>query len=296
MFDAISRSEPERAVESAATVPVAGGARLPRSAGAVRIAFLGVGGRTALADLHQSGSLKARLPKSYAGEPPTAVLINTSGGLTGGDSATTDVRIGDGALACITTQAAERVYRSSGGSATVRNRLTVGAGAGAEWLPQETIMFDGGRLERQTLIDLQPTSRLLALESVVLGRRAMGETVREGLLDDRLDVRLAGLPLLWDSFRLESDIAGMAARPAILDGAAAWATLLVVDSDSDGALSWLRGRLGPAGGATRRGPLVLARVAVAHGDPLRALLAGVLPDLRHRIFGHAARLPRVFNC
>lgn len=296
MFDITSRSEPGVTEQSAASVPVAGGTRLPRSVGAVRIAFLGVGGRTALADLHQSGSLKARMPKTYAGEPPTAVLINTSGGLTGGDSAETDARIGDNALACITTQAAERIYRSSGGHARVRNRLAVGANAGAEWLPQETIMFDGGRLERDLVVELSAGARLLCAESVVLGRRAMGETVREGLLDDRIDVRLHGRSLVWDAFRLETDIAEMRGRPAILDGAAAFATLVVADNDADGVQDWLRRHLDLNGGATRRGPLVLSRIVAEHGDRLRELLARLLPELRQRIFGHAARLPRVFNC
>ncbi|PJK30253.1 urease accessory protein UreD [Minwuia thermotolerans] len=289
MFAAISRSE------SAVPNSKAGSPGPPRSVGAVRIAFLGVGTRTALADLHQQGCMKARLPRSYDGDPLTAILINTAGGLTGGDDVETTVEWGAGAQACFSTQAAERIYRSSGGAALIRNRLTAGAGAAAEWLPQETILFDAGRFRRETEVDLDPHSRFLAVESVVLGRKAMGETIRTGMIADRWSVRVGGRLVWLDAFRLEDDLAAQIARPAVLAGAGAYATVIAQASGPDAVLAAIREGVGADGGASRRGPLVVGRVTAPDGDALRLRLAALIPALRRVVTGQPARLPRVFR-
>lgn len=293
MYVAISPSRP------VAPAAMAGDAGLPRSVGAVRLAFLGVSERTALADLHQQGCMKARLPRALKDEPLTAVLINTAGGLTGGDRVGAEVGWPAGAVACVTTQAAERIYRSTGAVARVRNRLSVGAGARAEWLPQETIVFEAGRLDRQTEVDMDEGANLLAAESVVLGRRAMGETVATGAILDGWQVRLGGRLVYADRLRLGEDIAADTAYPGCLAGMRAWSQLIVAAPDPDGLRDLLRERLADfdgIAGATRRGPLVLTRLMAADGDRLRRGLARLLPELRHRLFGHAPRLPRVFQC
>ncbi len=106
--------------------------------------------------LEQDGAAKIRLPDPEPGDPPLAVLLNTAGGLTGGDRIETAVESGDGCHAMATTQACERVYRSLGPERVVENRLTVGEGARLDWLPQETILFEGGRLSRKLEVDLAP--------------------------------------------------------------------------------------------------------------------------------------------
>jgi len=291
MFVRISRSE---TVEPA---PTAGRAGPPRSVGVARIAFLGVGERTALADLHQQGCMKARLPRSYSGDPKTAVLINTAGGLTGGDDVATEVAWRGTATACLTTQAAERVYRSSGGDARVRNRLDVAAEARAEWLPQETILFDGGRMDRRTEVDLASGARFLAAETVILGRKAMGETVTGGAVLDHWHVRRDGHLVMHDAFRLDGDIAGKVARPGLLAGAQAWANLVIQAPASltGQLLDMIRAIVGTAGGATVRQDLVLGRVLATDGDAMRAVLASLLPPLREAVMGHPARLPHAFR-
>lgn len=289
MYAAISRSE------SAVPILKAGSPGPPRSVGAVRIAFLGVGTRTALADLHQQGCMKARLPRSYDGEPPTAILINTAGGLTGGDDVETAMEWGEGASACFSTQAAERIYRSSGGAALIRNRLKAGSGSRAEWLPQETILFDGGRFRRETEVELAADARFLAVESVVLGRKAMGETIREGLIADRWSVRVGGRLHYLDAFLLEDDLAAQIARPAVLAGAGAYASILAMGEDAEGIVAAIREGVGRAGGATRRGALVVGRVTAADGDALRKVLASLIPALREKVTGQPARLPRAFQ-
>jgi len=292
MFDATSRSDDEG---SAAPVHLAGSQGLPRSVGAVSIAFLGVGGKTALAGLHQSGCMKARLPKVYGDEPKTAVLINTAGGLTGGDRVGADVAWGEGADACISTQAAERIYRSPGGDAFIANNLSTGPGCTAEWLPQEMILFEGGRFVRRTEIDLAPDARFLAVESMVLGRKAMGETVGTGLIDDGWRILRDGRLILRDSFRLDGLFADHAATPTRLAGNAAYATIFAQTDEPEAVLQVVRDIAGKAGGASAMRGLVIGRVIAPDGDALRAIMAGMIPALRQAVSGRAERLPRVFQ-
>ncbi|WP_417516824.1 urease accessory protein UreD [Minwuia sp.] len=280
---------------SAAPVQQAGSPGLPRSVGAVRLAFLGVGERAALADLHQRGCMKARLPKVYGDEPKTAVLINTAGGLTGGDRVSTEVTWGADADACISTQAAERIYRSTGDAAHITNTLNVAARASAEWLPQEMILFDQGRFLRRTAVHLQDDSRFLAVESMVLGRKAMGETVASGLIDDDWRIYRGTRLIYRDPFRLEGDLAAQIARPAVLDGAGAYATILAQVTDPKAMLDAVRDIAGTSGGASLMKGLVTGRLIAKDGDSLRDLIARIIPVLRELAFGRAGRLPRVFQ-
>lgn len=291
MSEPISRSETDE------PAPTAGRAGPPRSVGVARVAFLGVGARTALADLHQQGCMKVRLPHSYSGDPKTAVLINTAGGLTGGDDVATRVEWNGSAVACISTQAAERVYRSAGGNARVRNHLSVETTARAEWLPQETILFDGGRMDRSTEVELGEGARFLSAETVVVGRKAMGETVSTGLVRDRWRVRRDGRLILHDSFELGPDIAARHGRPALLDGAGSWASLILQApaTMTEPLLRLIRDAGGVRAGATVRQGLVLGRILAEDGDTMRGILAGLLPALRHAIMGHPERLPTVFR-
>ena len=84
-----------------------------RTRGGVSISFKAETGRaTRLADLHEWGGFRAKLPRTHG--LMEGVLINTGGGLLGGDHARFDVSVGAGAAAQVATQSAERVYRSLG--------------------------------------------------------------------------------------------------------------------------------------------------------------------------------------
>src|SRR6218665_271998 len=129
--------------------------RHQRARGTGRIATHVLDGRTRLTTLYQEGCAKIRLPHTH--DPSLqAVLINTAGGLTGGDDVAWQVNAAPGARMVLTTQAWGRVYRSLGDDAKVRTRIEVGAGAHLDWLPQETILFEGARLDRSLEVDLAP--------------------------------------------------------------------------------------------------------------------------------------------
>src|SRR5204863_5919755 len=108
------------------------------------------------------------------------------GGVTDGDSLKMAVEVGPGAEAVAATQAAEKIYRAArgGGHSTMEIALGVDAGAVLDWLPQETILFEGARLKRRTIADVAPGGSLLGCEMVVLGRAASGERFTGGLLLD----------------------------------------------------------------------------------------------------------------
>ncbi len=196
--------------------------------------------------LHQEGCGRCRLPDSF-GDDPVAVVINTAGGLTGGDSFAVDLQLAGGARAGVTTQAAERIYRSTGGRAEVTNRLALGPGALLNWLPQETILFERAAMARRLEVEMAPDARFLGLEALVLGRRAMGEDVTRGTILDNWRIRRGGRLIHAEALRLEGDIGAVAGRAALLDGARAIATLVVVAPEAEAMLDVAR-RLLPGEG------------------------------------------------
>src|SRR5690606_5104483 len=112
-------------------------AAMQRASGHSRVVFGERDGVTFLDRLYQKGAARIRLPRPTAATQE-AVLINTAGGLTGGDRFATGVTLRPRARAIVTTQACERIYRSSGGEAHVSAKIELGAGARLCWLPQET--------------------------------------------------------------------------------------------------------------------------------------------------------------
>jgi len=263
----------------AAIIPRAG--PLERSQGAASLAFRRRGAATVLDRLDQRGCAKIRLPR---GEPSEAVLINTAGGLTGGDRLDWRVRWGEASRAVVTSQAAEKLYRSSGGKARIRTRLEVAAGAFGLWLPQETILFNRARLDRRSEVAVAEGGRFLGVEALVFGRHAMGETVATGLVHEGWRLRHRGQLVLAEDVRLEGAISERLDRPAIAGGARATATLLYLGEDAASMLDPLRAGLREARGraaASRQGPLILARFLAADGFSLRRDLAAALLALGH---------------
>ena len=162
-----------------------------RARGELRARFVATAGRTATARLYQAGGLRLRCPKVGPGLNPDceAVTINTAGGMVGGDRASLDFEVVAGAAVTITSQSAEKIYRSTGTPTVVETRLRLGAAATLEWLPQETILFDRADFRRRLDVDMARDATLLMVEAVVFGRFAMGEVVRTGVLHDRWRIR-----------------------------------------------------------------------------------------------------------
>jgi len=277
MYDAASLSEP----------PV-----LQRAVGELRVDVRAREGRSVLDGLRQSGCLKARFPRLDDPRWLNVVTLNTSGGIAGGDTLDSAFTVGEGARATIATQAAERFYRALPGSAasSVRTRIVVASGAAAEWLPQETILFDRCAVRRHLRIELAADAWFLGVECLVFGRAAMGEVVEQGSLRDVIEVWRGGRLLLYDAVRLGGAIAAMLQRPAIADDARAIATIVHVAPDAEGTLDAVRSA-SPQCGASAWDGMLMVRVLATDGASLRSAVITVLKVLRA---GRA--LPRVWLC
>ncbi len=238
-----------------------------------------------------------RFPR-YDGALPQAVLLNTSGGLTDGDELETEVEWRKDTGAVITTQAAERIYRSRRGDACIKTELVVGDDATALWMPQETILFDGARLRRNTSARLCASSRLLAVESLVFGRQAMGEVVRAGSIDDSWRLVIDDKLAFADCLRIgdeDSPFDTVLASTTGANGGVAMATMIYVAEDCDRYVGALRSAIAQSsivGGVSNLGPLLHARVLASSAHALLnsvATLFTVLGEALH------ATLPRVWQ-
>jgi urease accessory protein len=247
-------------------------------------------GATRLVRLSQAGSAKAFLPKVHS-DRPEVVFLNTAGGLTGGDRLVYVGHVASGARATLTTQTAERAYRSAGGAAEMVVELSAGAGADLHWLPQETILFDGAALDRRTTVALEGDARLLMVESLVLGRAAMGERVMALDLADTRRITRDGAPVLIEPLRLTADV--LARRsPATLGAARAMATVILAGQGAEDALGPVRAALtepGTEAAASAWDGRLVVRAMAKDGWPLRRLVARVLTILR------GGPLPRVWQ-
>jgi len=265
----------------------------------VRLAFVRKAGRTRLAGLHQQAPLRALFPKHPSDDLPMAALVNVGGGLVAGDRCVVEVTVGEGAAAAVTSQAAEKVYRSTGPDTAVETRLTVAAGGWLEWCPQETILFDRARLRRRLRLELAGDARGAMLgEMLVLGRLASGERARSGLLFDRIEVWRDG-ELAWlDRLRLEGAFGPVLDAAAGLDGNGALATFVHAAPDAGDRLERARELLeapGVRAGATLVNGLLVVRWLAADPLALRRAFALFWAGFRAGAAGLPPVTPRLWH-
>jgi urease accessory protein len=266
---------------------------MQRANGAGAISTFERHGRTCLDTLYQEGCAKLRLPNTHDASLQ-AVLINTAGGLTGGDSMTWDARIASNGRAVLTTQACERIYRSLGGPAVVRTRLDVGPSAHLDWLPQETIMFAGSSLHRRLEVHLEAGASITAVEAFILGREAMGEAALDARLRDDWRIYRQERLIHAEATRLDGS-ATARENAALLAGGRAFATIVHVAADAEAAahlLPELRKHMPPTGdiAASVIGERLVVRALAASGLALRRLIVPTLQQLNG-----AGSLPRLWH-
>lgn len=273
------------------------------TAGAAEIGFARRDGISRLAQLYQRDPLRVLFPAPAAGDPPVAVIVTTSGGLVAGDRLDIRVELAPGATAHVTASAAEKVYRSTGRTTTIRQTLSIGPGAALEFLPPETILFDGARLQRETVIDLAPGSAFLGGDIVVFGRRARGERFANGFLREVWELRRNGYLVWGDALHLDDDVGRIIDDPACFDGAAAFATMIFsppagdVRSLLDGArvVQGVCATTGLRAGATTIAGAVIARWLASDAAVLRRAYADLACHFRSAALGLPPRLPRVWH-
>lgn len=254
-----------------------------RAHGGVRLAI----GRTRRGSvpltIAESGGYRIRFPRSA--EACEGVLINTGGGMAGGDRMSVGVSLGPEAEAVLTTQAAEKVYRSEELDTGVDIRLELQAGSRLDWLPQEQILFDGARFRRTLDVAVTGSSFLTLMEAVVFGRMAMGEVVETGAFRDRWRIRRDGRLAFAEDVRLEGVVREVLARKAVADRGRALATVLHLAPDAEARRDEARAALGEAGcecGVSAWNGMLVARFLSPDPQILRADLARFLERFRGR--------------
>jgi urease accessory protein len=257
---------------------------LQRSAGRLHICVdRAADGATMLRRLAQSGSGRLLFPR-VAGGMREAVVVNTSGGLAGGDSFEVTAEAGPGAHLTLTTQAAEKIYRSPDLPARMDTRLSLARGASLHWVPQEAILFQGARLTRRLEVDMQADASLLVAESVVLGRTERGEAVRDGHFADRWRVRRDGKLVFAEQSLFSGDIAAQLAKAAVAHGGAAICAALYVAPDAEARVEEMRAAMqdvaSAQGGISVWNGMLALRCVAVDGFVLRQRLAVLLRRLR----------------
>lgn len=269
--------------------PTADIQRQPRAIGQALVSAKARNGRSVLSEFRTSGCLKTLFPHGST-DRLTGVFLNTAGGITGGDRLQFKAEAGVGAHLCLTTQAAERIYRAQPKEVGhVNNHLTIAPGARLDWLPQETILFDHGALDRSLSIEMAHDSRLLAVESLILGRSAMGETLNETHLRDRIRVRRGGELIFADTLRLSTEMLHDLSGAAMLNGAGAMASVVFAAPEAEAHLPHLRSLMPATGGVSLIRPgLLFARLVAQDSFVLRQSLIPVLTHL------NGTNLPRTW--
>ncbi|GGE07331.1 urease accessory protein UreD [Polymorphobacter glacialis] len=269
--------------------------RHQRVDGAARLAV----GKNGLTDLYQRAPCRLLFPDTEPGEPLQAVSLTTTGGLTGGDRIAFELDIAADAAATLTTQAAERLYRVHPGDPDILidTVLTIGDRGWGEWLAQEAILYDGTRVRRRFQADVAASGRMLAVESLVFGRTAMGETIRTGRIHDSWHIRRNGRLVWVDALHLEGDIAAQMAAPFAFGDANSTATILYVGPDAADHLTAVRTLIdGAQGGATIFDGLLIVRLLSADAAALRRSVIRIVAGLRHLAGGYLAAMPNVWHC
>ncbi len=242
-------------------------------------------GGAALDRVFEQGALRLRVPR---GADCQGIIVNTGGGVVGGDSLSIALALAASGALTVTTVAAEKVYRSAGPDAVIATTLDVAAGARLDWLPQETILFDGCRLRRSLSATLAGSARLLAVETLVFGRLASAETAITGVLADSWRVRRDGRLLFADETRLAGAVGAILDRPAVGDGARAVGLLLFCAPDAEGVIDSLRAVTAPFAvgedavevGVSARDGVSIVRALARSPPRLRACMLAAIGALR----------------
>ncbi|MEM8838054.1 MAG: urease accessory protein UreD [Pseudomonadota bacterium] len=256
--------------------------------------------------LYQEGAARIRLPKTHA-DHLEAVLINTAGGLTGGDRFTWDLAAGAGTNVTATTQACEKIYKAAtdaagplrSTAAKLETHIEVGEDATFSYLPQETILFDRSSLDRTLTARLAAQSRIFVLEAVMLGREAMGETVSSCHFTDNWRIFRNNRLIHADATRLEDSRLGNTDANSLLDGRSAFASLVYCgpeDRDQlEAVVSRLRQNVGVESlGMSAMDNKIVARCLAKNAYEMRRDLIPFIEASR-RLLGIGGDLPKVWR-
>ncbi len=184
--------------------------------GSLELAYAQSGNATQVASAKVTAPLKIQRPFYPEGEGVChSVILHTAGGIVGGDSLGQSIHLQENAHALITTAAAAKIYRSMGEVARQTIQIQVDSGACCEWLPQESIIFNGAIYRQNLRIELAPDARFLLWEINRFGRSARGETFVQGSWRSQTEIWQQGRPLWIDRQHLQGSESSVASNSAL---------------------------------------------------------------------------------
>jgi len=265
---------------------------------ALRLAFARRAGRTVLAERAHVGPLRVQRPLYPEGEVVChAIVLHPPAGIAGGDELAIDVRVEAGAHALLTTPGAGKWYRSGGARARLAQRIEVAAGGRCEWLPQESIVFDGALGDLVTEVALAGDARFIGMEMLCFGRTGSGERFARGDLALRTRVVRDGQPLWLERGRVAGG-SPLLDSPVGLDGEPVCGTLLVAAPECEAGLlaAWREEAPAAGRGAVTLLPGVLvARYLGPACEPGRHWFNRLWACVRPAVGGRPMSIPRIWN-
>jgi urease accessory protein len=229
-------------------------------------------------------------------------LLHPPGGIVGGDRLRVEARVEGAAHALLTTPAATKVYRTPGPSALQESALAVARGGVLEWLPQETILYDGADVALTTHVDLESGARFLGLDILCFGLPARDEGFVRGRCRQHIEVFRDGRPVLLERGRYDG---GGAVHDALWGLAGATVLGTFIASPAPAASSPLVEALRAGSEALPAGDLAAATI-LGDGDALvcrylgasaesaRAFLRAAWAETRPLLLGRPATPPRIW--
>ena len=271
---------------------------LQRADGCGRVVLSGSEMGVRIVDVFQRSPVRIMFPRVGCAIEE-AVLVNTAGGIAGGDRLEFGVTALASASIAVTSQAAEKVYRALNEPARIATKLQACEAAKLAWLPQETIVFNWGRLSRETEVELSSGAELLALEWLVLGRAAHGEEMVGGHITDSWRVKKDGRLIWADCFRITDEVFPHVHRKALLSNCKAVATLIYFGPHLDARMEYLRdiaASLECHCAATSVAGLVIVRFAAKASYDLRLAVRDFLQQFSRELKPGPFRVPKIWLC
>jgi urease accessory protein len=272
---------------------------LQRADGSGRLVLSGSEKGTRITDVFQRAPIRIMFPRCGGAPLEEAVFINTAGGIAGGDRFESRVTALNNASIAVTSQAAEKVYRALNEPARIATRLKACEAAKLAWLPQETILFNWGRLRRDTEIELTSGAEVLALEWLVLGRAARGERITGACITDSWRVTKDGRLIWADCLRISDDTVPHLDSKALLSNCRAIATLIYFGPSLESRLELLRDiarLLECRCAATAVSGLIIVRLAAEVSTDLSRALRSFLEQLSPELAPGPFRVPKMWSC
>ncbi len=250
-------------------------------------------GKTVLAQRRHYGPLTVQRPFYPEGEVCHVYVLHPPGGVVAGDCLTININAATDSAALVTTPAAGKIYRSDGKLARQQVTLAVAADAALEWLPQETIIYEGARVATDLRLDLAAKARFIGWEMLALGRPAAGEGFTTGEVS--MSWQIFRADALFYRERLAIDAVAFAARWG-LNGHSACGTLFACPATAVQLIA-VQQLIGDAAGrgVTLIDDMLICRALDSRADRLRDFFQQVWATVRLDVIGRPACAPRIWS-